>query len=360
MSLRLYNKAPEMLRKILFFISLFIFTNSYADFAQAMQLGHVAFATSTKSRVAQQHFIAGLKFLHNFMYPLALREFQLSVQSDPKFALGYWGQAMCYKWSLWSFQNKKMGRAVLAKLHAQSHLEMNALEKSLIDAIALVYAPGNDLANTDKYVCAMRLIYQQHPHNPDVVSLYALALIGYASDAPQEKKSMRYLQIARDILKKYLALYPQHPGIVHYFIHVNDLPNSPHLQEGLVAIPNIYKYMSDSSHVLHMPSHLYSALGDWSKAAFANKLSIQASEKMCGYLEKEKIQLPNIEDVKSPASSKRWTLKMRYACDADNHYHSLEWLQYADLEMQKFSAAKKYLNEMHKTHVANIEHDNKI
>ncbi len=53
----------------------------------------------------------GLKYLHNFMYPLALREFKLAQQDDPTFALSYWGMAMCYKWSLWSYENKMKGQA---------------------------------------------------------------------------------------------------------------------------------------------------------------------------------------------------------------------------------------------------------
>ena len=67
-----------------------------------LKIGSLQFATSTHSPSAQAHFILGVKYLHNFMYPLALREFTLARKDDPAFALSYWGQAMCYKWSLWS------------------------------------------------------------------------------------------------------------------------------------------------------------------------------------------------------------------------------------------------------------------
>jgi len=351
----------ELILILFFILTTVSFANTKDDYT--LNLGNLTFVTSTKSQIAEKHFILGLKFLHNFMYPLALREFKLAEKEDPTFALSYWGQAMCYKWSLWSYENKKKGHAVLQKFHSLKNVKMSPLESGFLNAVEKIYLPGDDLENEKKYIRAMYQLYEKYPNNPDVASFYALGMIGYAMDATQDKSAMNYLVSARSILKKFLPKFPEHPGIVHYYIHVNDLPNSPHLMEGLAAVKNVYQYLNGSSHVLHMPSHLYSAMGDWSKAAYANKLSIHASHAMCKFLEREKISLPsvdstNLSDENAPKkTAAKWTQKDWYACDADNVYHSLEWLQYDYLQMKNFADAEKLLLEMEK--VSKIENENK-
>jgi hypothetical protein len=324
-----------------------------------LKIGHLQFETSTESPLAKAHFILGVKFLHNFMYPLALREFKLAQSIDPQFALSYWGQAMCYKWSLWSYENKQKGSKVIQDFRALSAVKMSPLEKGLLAAVSEIYQPGTDLENEKKYLAAMQKLYKQFPRNPDVVSFYALAMIGYAMDAPYDKDGMQLLEKARRLLKSFITVYPAHPGIIHYYMHVNDIPNSPYPREGLVVINNVYQHLNDSSHVLHMPAHLYTELGMWPEAAHANFLSVQASHHMCHYLEKEKIYVAAVDsnDISDTNSltkkSKPWTPVEWYACDADNVYHSLEWLHYDYLQMGQFEKAAVLLKEMQK--VAQVE-----
>ena len=229
-----------------------------------------------------------------------------------------------------------------------------------MDAVSVIYTPGTDLENEKKYLKAMQKVYEQYPKNPDVVSFYALAMIGYAMDAPYEKNGMKLLEKARQLLKGFIIAYPTHPGIIHYYMHVNDVPNSPYPQQGTAVIQNAYRCLSDSSHVLHMPSHLYTALGLWPEAAHANFLSMRASHRMCRFLEKEKITLSEIDsneehDANQKANQSAWTTKDWYACDAYNVYHSLEWLQYDYLQMGKFAKANNLLHEMEK--IARLENN---
>ena len=324
-----------------------------------LKLGTIHFETSTTSPIAQAHFILGLKFLHNFMYPLALREFKLAQKADPNFALSYWGQAMCYKWSLWSYENRQKGSKVMHVFNALHQVTMTPLEKGLMDAVSQLYQPGTDLENEKKYLTAMRKVHEQNPQNVDVASFYALAMIGYAMDAPYDKNGMQLLNEARQLLKSFIADYPSHPGIMHYYMHANDIPNSTYPLKGLTVIKNVYLYLSDSSHVLHMPAHLYTALGDWTKAAQANFLSVQASHRMCHFLESEKIYIPAIDSKDlsdaNPITKKTtdWTPQEWYACDADNVYHSLEWLHYDYLQMGQIDKAYALLKEMQK--IATLE-----
>jgi hypothetical protein len=347
----------------LFFIILSIFNQcSLANNTVSgdnLKLGSIRFETSTNSPVAQAHFILGLKFLHNFMYPLALREFKLAQKADPNFALSYWGQAMCYKWSLWSYENKLKGSKVIHDFNALNKVRLTPLEKGLIGAVSELYQPGTDLENEKKYLTAMGQLYKENPKNVDVASFYALAMIGYAMDAPYDKQGMQLLDTARTLLKSFIADNPSHPGIIHYYMHGNDIPNSRYPLDGLTVVNHVYQYLSDSSHVLHMPSHLYTALGDWPKAAQANFLSVQASHRMCQFLKKEKIYVAAIDsndlgDTNSlTQKTNAWSAKEWYACDADNVYHSLEWLQYDYLQMGQNDKADALLKEMQK--VSKIE-----
>lgn len=367
---------------ILFALSWILTTPTYAIIYQKtllprvtgdhLKLGIVDFPVSTHSSLAKAHFLLGLKYLHNFMYPLALREFKLAELNDPNFAMSYWGMAMTYKWSLWSYENKKKGSEVLRIAKSNKNLKTSPLEKGLLDAISLIYGPGTTLENEEKYMLAMKKLYQQHRDNADVASFYALSLIAYASDAPENKNANSMMQEARQILKNMIQKYPGHPGIIHYYVHVNDIPNSPYPKSALFVIKNIYEYLSDSSHVLHMPSHLYTILGMWTEAERANQTAMKASRHLCDFLDHEQIgqlwpepevsvnvshgmcsSLTNVlseEPIKVHDTLNKsvggWTLKQKYACDSDNLYHALEWLHYAYLQMNQFEKASKLVAEM--------------
>lgn len=55
----------------------------------------------------------------------------------------------------------------------------------------------------------------------------------------------------------------------------------------------------------------------------------------------------------APQKKIKWSQKNWYACDADNIYHSAEWLHYEYLQMGKFNKAAKLVKEM--AQVVNIE-----
>lgn len=314
------------------------------------KLGTVDFPASTHSCGAEQHFLQGLRYLHNFMYPLALREFTISKKMDPSFALSYWGIAMSYFNPLWSYIDKAKGQQILYELEDVKNPEMTDLEKGLIQAINLIYQSGNQLENEKKYLNAMKKLYERYSDNPDITSFYALSLLGYAGDAPFEKDSLNHLQTAQKVLEPFLKTHPEHPGIVHYYVHATDITNAKIAKQGLKTTKNIYEFMADSSHVVHMPAHLYTVLGRWEEAAKANQLSIAASNRICRYLENQDIRFdsPLTFCVTKPRKKMTWPAKNWYACDAENLYHSTEWLQYEYLQMGKYQQAFELVNDMDK------------
>jgi tetratricopeptide (TPR) repeat protein len=82
------------------------------------------------------------------------------------------------------------------------------------------------------------------------------------------------LKKAIAILDPLLKQYPDHPGIAHYLIHATDRPELA--SQGLEAARRYAAIAPDSSHALHMPSHIFVRLGLWQDSITSN-IAAQAS-----------------------------------------------------------------------------------
>jgi hypothetical protein len=118
--------------------------------------------------------------------------------------------------------------------------------------------------------------------------------------------------------------YPTHPGVVHYFLHTHDANDQKLAQDSLNAAKTALTIMRSSPHVAHMSAHIYRRLERWDDFIFANQVSVKAADELCKKLK----QFP------------------LYACDAENKYHSLEWLQYGYLMKKDFDAANLLVKKM--------------
>ena len=78
-------------------------------------LGRIAFPTSGSAQ-AQPAFVRGVLLLHSFEYDDAIDAFRRARQTDPGFAMAYWGEALSYNQPLWYNENVDKARAVLGRL----------------------------------------------------------------------------------------------------------------------------------------------------------------------------------------------------------------------------------------------------
>ena len=70
---------------------------------------------------------------------------------------------------------------------------------------------------------------------------------------------------------------PDHPGAMHYLVHANDVPGREHEE---LDITNKYESAApDNPHALHMPTHIYTRLGDWDGVIRGNLLAANAALK---------------------------------------------------------------------------------
>lgn len=286
-------------------------------FAKAIQnnsplLGKISFPTSA-NQAAEVSFITGVLFLHNFEYDHARALFQQAEAADPGFALAYWGEAMTYNQPLWNEQDLSAARKVLTKLASTEAGRIEKAkterEKDLIKAVNLLYGEGDKATRDSAYAEAMRELYQKYPNDDEIAAFYALALMGKTEGARDIQIYMQAAAIAEDITER----NPKHPGALHYAIHAYDDPT--HAPLGLRAARIYAKIAADASHALHMPSHIYFALGMWDDVIHSNQAAWSASA-------------PN-----------KYTI---------HDFHAAQWLNYGYLQKKEYNKAYSLVKTIEK------------
>lgn len=282
------------------------------------QLGELEFTISGNEQ-AQPYFKQGLLLLHSFEYEDAADDFSKAHALDPGCAMAYWGEAMTYNHSLWRFQDKSKADSVLRLLAPEPDQRiakaMTDIEKDFMKGVNILFGDGTKAERDSQYAAYMSSLYEKYPGNAEVASFYSIALIG----SVQVGRDTAIYGHAAKIAQAVLAKNPKHPGALHYLIHAYDDPD--HAAKALDAADAYAKVAPSAAHALHMPSHIYLALGQWDKVISSNEMAWAASEQR-----KEKKKLDN---------------------DALG-YHSYHWLMYALLQKSRIEEAKKMVMQMNK------------
>lgn len=280
------------------------------------ELGELTFEV-TGSDEAKEIFKKGHLLLHSFEYQDACEVFLEAQKIDPDFTMAYWGEAMTYNHSIWQEQDFEKGKNALQKLGSTPEERIGKakteLEKEFIKSLDVLYGEGAKADRDQAYAQFMGELYKRYPDNHEVASFYALSLLGSVTVGRSEEVYQQSARISEKILKE----NPNHPGALHYFIHAND---DPYHASTAVQVANEYAVVApDAAHALHMPTHIYLALGMWDKVVSSNEVSWQASVNR-----KERKNLGN---------------------DAYG-YHSYHWLQYGYLQQGRVEDGRIALENM--------------
>lgn len=282
---------------------------------QNYQLGQARLEV-TGSQEAKDLFDKGLLLLHSFEYWDATDAFIEAQTADPTMVMAYWGEAMTYNHPLWRAQDYSKGQAALKKLadspEERSKLLPPGLEKDLFQAVEILYGEGEKFTRDKAYAQYMGELYAKYPSNHEVAAFYAISLLGAVEEGRDEKEYEKGAIVAQGILQE----NPNHPGALHYLIHSYDDPKNAH--KALDAANSYSKVAKDAGHALHMPSHIYVALGMWDEVVSSNEASFQASA--------ERAQRKNLKTGGS--------------------YHALHWLMYGYLQQGKLDAARQLMDDM--------------
>jgi len=269
------------------------------------------------SEAARPGFEKGLLLLHSFEYDDAREAFQQALMADSSEVMAYWGEAMSHYKALWGLQDVDAGREVLQRLGANQQIRLkkaeNQLEYDFLKGVELLYGEGELNERNNAYAQYMSELYEKYPGNQEVAAFYALGLMWSVPIGRDDEVFNQSGQVVAGILEE----NPRHPGALHYMIHAYDDPEYAQLA---INAANLYsKVAPDATHALHMPSHIYLALGMWKEVVASNEASYQASI--------DRLQRKGLGDEA-------------------RGYHSYFWLQYGYLQQQRYDDALTLLKDM--------------
>jgi tetratricopeptide (TPR) repeat protein len=166
---------------------------------------------------------------------------------------------------------------------------------------------GSKSVRDQNYRDAMAAAYAQYPDD-ETALFYGLSILGAM---PEGSHGFEQQEKAAKLFEAVYARHPDHPGALHYLIHVYDDPS--HAQQGLKAARAYAQAAAAVPHALHMPSHIFTRLGYWDESAATNLRGWEVSE----------------ADVRRAGES-----------GAYRDYHNLSYLEYAYIQLGRFRDAQ--------------------
>jgi tetratricopeptide (TPR) repeat protein len=154
-----------------------------------------------------------------------------------------------------------------------------AQEQAYIDAMAKRYQAefAGDRSALDKaYAAAMREVTKQFPDDLDAYTIFSEALMDtmpwdyWLKDRSPKPETEEAFAALRYVIKR----NPNHPGANHFFIHAVEA--GPHPEQGIPSADRLTGYAPQAGHLVHMPSHIYMRVGQYSEAELANRLAVKA------------------------------------------------------------------------------------
>ncbi|MEZ4946719.1 MAG: hypothetical protein R2804_14380 [Cyclobacteriaceae bacterium] len=280
------------------------------------KLGSIYFDV-TGSEEAVKNFEEGLLLLHSFEFDDAATAFIEAQKIDSTMAMAYWGEAMTYNHPLWAEQSYEEAKTALNKLsdspEARVEKSSTEIEKDFMKAVNILYGEGSKYDRDVAYSEFMAKVYEKYPKSQEAAAFYALSLLGSVPVGRDEEIYEKGAVIAKGILEE----NPNHPGALHYLIHSYDDPQ--HASAAVEAANRYMQVASAAGHALHMPSHIYVAMGMWDDVVRSNEQSYAASV--------ERMKEKNLNN------------------DARG-YHALQWLVYGYLQQGRMEEARQIVHDM--------------
>jgi tetratricopeptide (TPR) repeat protein len=154
----------------------------------------------------------------------------------------------------------------------QSRTERERLFVAAAEAFFLQPESSDYWLRIRRWEQAMEKVYRALPDDPEAAAFYALA---HLATAPSDTISRAHYDRAAELLLSVYERNPDHPGAMHYLVHAND---SPGRERELLEITRKYETVAPRNpHALHMPTHIYTRLGDWNGVIRGNLLAAEAA-----------------------------------------------------------------------------------
>jgi tetratricopeptide (TPR) repeat protein len=262
--------------------------------------GDLAVTIRTAQPAAAQWFRRGMLQVYAFNESEATRAFKAALAADPDCPMCAWGVAKAAGPDINHSERGDLDEARRYLAWATRHGERaTPRERALIAAMserygAIVDAPGGDPKLPETPICGagasakahpldlvyaerMRVIADAYPDDPDVLVLYAEAvMIATRSDWWDRKTGAAIGAIGEvtERLERALRAHPDHPGLNHFLIHAVDSSRQP--ERATLAADRLGRLAPASPHLLHMPSHIYVRIGRYHDAVGVNEAALAA------------------------------------------------------------------------------------
>ncbi|CAF1112151.1 unnamed protein product [Rotaria sordida] len=299
----------KFLWNLILFVVILIRRSSCYEFQPILGQKYIQFPTSTNNSFAQKHFILGLAHLHSFGYSFAFEQFEKALSIDSGFAMAYVFSSLTNTRPVWLGEYPKEGWEQVKRMNLNIRFEnLTQREQLYVEAVRKLF--DNGTMHYDDYIDKLKQIIDQFPTDNEARAFLICILFwktqpeirGYLNRNPEAR------QLQMKMLNMILKTNPNHPGALHYSIHLYDQP-----QTASFALPNAIKYSQiapNSPHAQHMVTHIYLRLGFYQQTLIGN-------------LESDEVEI-------------------------DNHrqYHSIEFLHYVYLNMGRRSIALQFLENL--------------
>src|SRR5688572_15649069 len=276
-------------------------------------LGKVNFPNSCSPAV-QEQLQTAVAMLHSFFYSAAKRSFEEIAVQDNNCVIAAWGFASILMNNPLAGAGASPKDAEAAQAAIEKGRSMSAKtqrERDYLEAVAAYYQDFAKRPERERQVArakAYEALAAKYPDDDEAQIFYAVYLAGTQLQSDQTYAA--WLKAA-GILEVQFKKYPTHPGAAHYLIHSYDAP--PIAQKGLAAARRYAEIAPDAPHALHMPSHIFTRVGEWEDSATTN--------------------------LRSAASALK-------AKEPDQAAHALDYAAYAYLQLARDSEARKMTEEV--------------
>ncbi|HMN46385.1 MAG TPA: hypothetical protein PKE27_17535 [Povalibacter sp.] len=242
----------------------------------AHEFGKVSFPVSCTPE-AQQRFDAAASLYYSFYWEKIDAAVAAVLDADPQCAMAYWLKAQAsLENALGAPPTAALERQGWAAVEKARQLEARTpRERDYIAAIEVVFRDRDTVAFPARaiaYEKALERLHARYPDDSEATVLYAFWLQVTADRNDQTYANQ--LKSAK-LLEPVFAAQPHHPGAAHFLIHAYDFPTIA--VQGLDAARRYASIAPDSPHALHMPSHIFSRVGQWQDSIDTNARSRAAA-----------------------------------------------------------------------------------
>jgi tetratricopeptide (TPR) repeat protein len=239
---------------------------------------------SGASAEAQAWFDQGIRYTYGFNQDQAAACYARAALASPECAMAWWGMSHIYSGvdinnNVVAPDEAKWGMVAMREAERLAPMA-TALEQELIAAasqraVLPMPAPTERAHLDDAYREAMKEVWDRHPDDVDVGTLYAEAMMNcqpweyWTSDYEPVKRTEEI--VAQ--LERCIELGSRHPGAHHLYIHI--VESSGKAERGIPSADLLGELMPGSGHLIHMPSHIYVNVGRYNDAIRVNRRAVE-------------------------------------------------------------------------------------